>query len=288
MQSKRSIHKVEFYITNVCNLDCDQCNRFNNFKFRGHQSWSDYESQYQRWGELLDIKHLVVLGGEPLLNPELISWIKGLNKIWPQGLQIQTNGTRLNYVQDLYPLLIPNAVLRNWIGVSLHNQNDLLKIQQEIEKFLQPPITITYNDKILGSNITYKDKNNVTIAVWFQSFFEQSAVVSIAPGILSLHQSVPEKAHSKCSFVQWKCYHLVRGKFYKCGPAALFPEFDKQFELVLTDDDRKLINDYKPLTLDNYTEYADNFFETLDNPLPQCKFCPDYTKIVHIAPESKL
>ena len=53
--SRYVLDKVEFYITNVCNLNCDQCNRFNDYKFAGWQRWSDYEAIHQRWAELVDI-----------------------------------------------------------------------------------------------------------------------------------------------------------------------------------------------------------------------------------------
>ena len=36
------IPNIEFYITNVCNIACPQCNRFNNWNFKGHQIWKDY------------------------------------------------------------------------------------------------------------------------------------------------------------------------------------------------------------------------------------------------------
>lgn len=32
---------MEFYITNVCNLTCTGCNRFNNYKFKGFQRWTE-------------------------------------------------------------------------------------------------------------------------------------------------------------------------------------------------------------------------------------------------------
>ena len=82
MLSKRSLDKVEFYITNVCNLNCNHCNRFNNYNFTGWQRWSDYQADYEQWGKYLDIKHKVILGGEPLLNPDIIKWIQGIHKIW--------------------------------------------------------------------------------------------------------------------------------------------------------------------------------------------------------------
>jgi molybdenum cofactor biosynthesis enzyme MoaA len=86
--SKISFDRIEFYITNVCNLDCQDCNRFNDYNFTGWQSWADYAEDYRTWSERIDIKHLVLLGGEPLLNPTILDWISGLSKLWSSPLQI--------------------------------------------------------------------------------------------------------------------------------------------------------------------------------------------------------
>jgi hypothetical protein len=38
---KYHLSYAEFYITHVCNLNCPDCNRFNNYAFKGHQRWDD-------------------------------------------------------------------------------------------------------------------------------------------------------------------------------------------------------------------------------------------------------
>ena len=119
------LDKVEFYITNVCNLNCDQCNRFNDYKFAGWQRWSDYEDIYRRWASLVDVKHIVILGGEPLLNPSINEWIRGLADLWKKPVQILTNGTRLNHTPGLYETLLSwhsdPTIAKHWIGISVHN-----------------------------------------------------------------------------------------------------------------------------------------------------------------------
>jgi hypothetical protein len=57
---------------------------------------------------------------------------------------------------------------------------------------------------------------------------------------------------------------------------ALLPELDQQLDLAINDDDRRLLNSYQPLTLENFDSYHEEFFKKLDDPIPQCKFCPDY------------
>ena len=83
---KIKIPKAEFYITNVCNLTCSRCNRFNDHAFKGWQKWSDYEQSYKNWSEKIQIDQLVILGGEPLLNPSICQWIAGINSIFQKGV----------------------------------------------------------------------------------------------------------------------------------------------------------------------------------------------------------
>ena len=128
-------NKIEVYITNVCNLTCEQCNRFNNFDFKGWQRWSDHADQYQQWAKLIDLKSITILGGEPLLNPDIVSWVRGLNVTFGIGVQILTTGTRLNQVKGLYDAIAyarPRNGTRNSIAVSLHNLDDLDSLQQNI------------------------------------------------------------------------------------------------------------------------------------------------------------
>mgnify|MGYP000901469910 CR=1 FL=1 len=132
--SKLFIPKIEFYITNVCNLACNECNRFNDLKFTGTQLWKDYEAVYEEWAEHIDFEKIVILGGEPLLNPSIIEWIEGVHRLWPKyGKQVLTNATMLDRVKGLKDACINN---KTWIGISLHSERDLPEIEQRIEKFL--------------------------------------------------------------------------------------------------------------------------------------------------------
>ena len=285
---KRLIEKVEFYITNVCNLTCDHCNRFNNFNFKGWQRWSDHAQDYERWSEYVDFKQIVILGGEPLLNPDIGRWITGINRLWGP-VQVLTNGTMLNRVPNLYRHF--NGVHKNWLTISMHNtdfkQQD--KLFGEIEKFLKPPVRITQgrHNHSSGADYEFTDKNQVKVALWDATDFQNTSLVELENQSFTLHQSDPVKAHSVCGFVRHKNYHFIRGKFYKCGPVALLPEFDKQFNLDISQEDRALLTSYKPLSVDEYETRGDDFFAALDNPIEQCKFCPESFSVIKIAAITK-
>lgn len=274
-QKKITIPKIEFYITNVCNLTCSNCNRFNDYNFKGWQAWSDYEEIYTKWAQKIDIGHIVILGGEPLLNPSICDWISGINRVMNQEVQVLTNGTRLNHVPGLYEAIhnCPIPGKTNWIGISIHNASELDWYIDQVKKFMRGTVK-SHKENNIGADYFFIDENNVKVALWMQDKFVSAAVHTLPNGKLGLYNNDPEAAHSICSFAQWKCYHFIRGKLYKCGPVALFPEFDRQFDLELSATDRQLINSYRPLEVDEFDSRGTQFLSDLDNPIPQCKFCP--------------
>jgi len=278
---KITIPKSEFYINHICNLNCKGCNRFNDHNFVGHQLWQDYEQDLRKWGEYILIDQIVIMGGEPLLNPTLKDWVLGLNSIWPQALQILSNGTRINRVKGLYDLVnfpVGNSDFHgpNWIGISLHNSDDFDLILNEVRQFLVEPIQETTDRSLLrntGAEMQMIDANGVKVRFWQQNVFVQGAVVQGVNSRLTLRNNDPEMAHNSCAFAQFRCYHMIKGKIHKCGPVGIWPDFDDQFDLDLSPEDKQLIRQYEPLGVDEFETRAVDFFANIDNPIEQCKFC---------------
>ena len=285
-------NKVDFYITNVCNLTCDRCNRFNNHDFRGWQRWSDYQSQYEQWGKLVQLNSATIMGGEPFLNPTLGDWIAGINKIFDIDVQVLTNGTRFNQSRALYEKMLyrsPRTGAMNHIGVSLHNLADQEQMLADVRAFFPVPFTEHLKgspENIWNSDWFFIDKNGVTINVYKVNQFGASAIRPIHQQF-HLHNSDPTKAHDTCTFARFKSYHYIRGRLYKCGPVALMPEFDQQFALQISDQDRVLLNSYQSLGVDNFEKFGQEFFENLNKPIAQCKFCPETSTIKTITPIRK-
>jgi organic radical activating enzyme len=277
---KIKISKAEFYITNVCNLNCSRCNRFNDHAFKGWQKWSDYEQAYKNWSEKIQIDQVVILGGEPLLNPSICEWIAGINSAFQKGVQVLTNGTRLNKTPGFYEAIqhcsVPGET--NWIGISVHNSNELEWYLNEVKTFLKGELHWQDSNNA-GADYFVRDQNGVGVGVWLQDHFTNAAVHRLSNGQLGLYNNDPIEAHKVCCFAQFKNYHFIRGELYKCGPVALFPEFDQQFALDLSESDRELINSYHPLSIDEFDDLGVKFLSEIDNPISQCKFCPRNTDI---------
>jgi hypothetical protein len=269
-------NKVDFYITNVCNLTCQNCNRFNNYKFSGWQRWSDYADVYQQWSKQVKLTAITIMGGEPFLNPTLPDWVEGLNKTFGISVQILTNGTRLRQAGDLYSKMqyVESNGAMNSIGVSVHIPEEHDQLCEDIRYFLQGTVTELGPEENPWGCQRFVDSNGVAINVYLKDEFGPSALRLNYRKQLTVYRSDPILAHQNCAFAKWKSYHFIKGKLYKCAPVALLPEFDSQHPLPLSPSERTVLDSYRPLTVENYNEYANQFWETIDNPIPQCQFCP--------------
>jgi organic radical activating enzyme len=279
MAERILLDRLEFYITNVCNLTCNGCNRYNNYHFKGWTSWDEWAEDLERWSKYIDVRHPVILGGEPLMNRDIVKWVNGLRKLWPDhsGVQIQSNGTRIDRVRGLYDVLDPKE--GNWIGISIHNPDDKEEIFSRIRNFLTHPIRETADkNHPIGSDFQFYDANNTYVHAWMSNKFVQSNIIELDDGTFTVYNhDNPERAHEICTFRRFKNYHWINGRIYKCGPAALMPEFDRQHHFDISEEDRAIMHGYRGLSVDEFDERGHDFLAHIDDMIPQCKFCPqDY------------
>jgi hypothetical protein len=170
----------------------------------------------------------------------------------------------------------------------LHVPSEYEALDADIRAFLKGPVVVKLKgDNIWNSDWYYCDANGVVVNVYLKNEFGSSAIQLAQTGQRTLYNSNPVIAHSNCSFARFKAYHFIRGQLYKCGPVALLPEFDTQHPLLLTESDKELLNSYRPLTMDNFDSYHKEFFDNIDNPIPQCKFCPEQFNAKTIFPIRK-
>ena len=131
-------------------------------------------------------------------------------------------------------------------------------------------------NEVLDTHIlpqTFVDSNGVVVTLTNSNRFAESAI--IRGDNLRLHRSDPQKAIDVC--LSKYCHHFMNGKLYKCGTVALLPEFAKQFNLIVSQDENKLMNSYEPATVFDSDKKFANFIENLSSgaPIPQCQFCTE-------------
>lgn len=146
-QKPYKLKYCNFYITNVCNLNCTNCNRYNNFAFKGHFKWAEVADSYAKWAEILDVTEFGILGGEPLLHPEFETWVTEIAKLWPDALiGIVTNGTQLEAKRDMLRQLLADYNIK--FDVSCHNKYELDDMRKNVIALLDTPYSVEIENDI--------------------------------------------------------------------------------------------------------------------------------------------
>jgi len=141
-----TLELVEFYINHTCNMDCTGCIYFNNYRFIGYQKWHDYADIYAEWSKKLDIDRWTILGGEPTLNKDLLLYIRGLKKLWPNSkCALITNGSfPSKFNKELYQALLESNMS---VEIGLHNINRRQTVMDMITSWLIHPLSIERTPK---------------------------------------------------------------------------------------------------------------------------------------------
>jgi hypothetical protein len=140
-KSRSQLYYSEFYITNVCNFNCDNCNRFNNYSFAGNYQWKHYAEIYQQWAEVLDLNTWAIMGGEPMTNPDYIDWMLGVAGLWPDSTgEFVTNGHYLRSDNTDFYQAIKSTQGQVRLAISLHNNTRVETVLAMLQDWMQGPI----------------------------------------------------------------------------------------------------------------------------------------------------
>lgn len=162
----KSVGSITFYITNVCNLNCQDCSYLNNYPVKGHQRWADNAAHCERWSQRFDPVLITVLGGEPMSNPDFLKWIHGIADLWPYAeIRVVSNGTMFDRWPTLYDEILPYRGRVN-ISISGHNEHKKQAELATIRAFLRGPIQ--RKDKANELNVWrwYKIYGQIKDASW--------------------------------------------------------------------------------------------------------------------------
>lgn len=98
------LHRLLFHVTDHCNLNCKGCTHFSNISPQRFIDPEDYRRQMSRLTHVFsDITEIFLLGGEPLLHPQLESFIETTRAAYPHSrINVMTNGVLVPRMRDSF------------------------------------------------------------------------------------------------------------------------------------------------------------------------------------------
>ncbi len=124
LRRKPLLHHFEIHITDHCNLNCKGCGHFSNLCRPSLVTRERYDSDLVSMARLFEVEQIFLLGGEPLLHPDVAEFVRIARTRFPASrLYLLTNGTLVTRMSeefwealaetetillcDLYPVDLP-------------------------------------------------------------------------------------------------------------------------------------------------------------------------------------
>lgn len=101
LRAKPTLHHFEIHVTDHCNLNCRGCAHFSNISPPWFADPEAFRSDMQVMGRLFRVDQIYVLGGEPLLHPDLVRFLDISREVFPETrIYLLTNGLLLTKMPD--------------------------------------------------------------------------------------------------------------------------------------------------------------------------------------------
>lgn len=252
---------LETMITQACNLSCHGCTNYSDLKHSGYVSWKEGKQSLEQWLQVIDIPDFGIIGGEPLINPEVTEWLTGVRQLMPHAqIRFTTNGELLHKYPDLIKLChdLGNMVFK--ISVHRHNTKTEEAISKILESYNWQPITEYGIHRFVTSN-NFK----------FQVNRPQVFVKTYKNNYANMKPwgSNPDESFNVC--IQQTCPLMYRNRIYKCSTQGLLAD-TLQF-LNITDGEWDQYKNFG-IGLDSSYSEIETFVNNFGKPAPVCSMCP--------------
>lgn len=238
----KSTLQFEIHLAEHCNLNCKGCDNFSPLAEKTFPSFNSLEKDFYRIKELFsnNCTHILLLGGEPLLNPEIVKYMELSRNCFPSAtVTIVTNG-----------VLFPKMSEQFWQSCKLYN------IELSVSKYPLNNECYSFGEKKsneLGINHYY---NNTDTKTMYKNPFSLDKIHDPNTNFILCH-----KANN--------CVTLKNGRLYTCTLIPNIVHFNKYFKTDL----QVLEND----GIDIYNaNSAEQILEFLAKPTDFCKYCNLY------------
>lgn len=227
-------------IVDHCNLNCKYCDHFAPLAEEKYVDIDNLERDFRRIAYLVKLDALGLMGGEPLLHPQLPEILNMSRRIFPHTrISIFTNAILLDKQNEVFW----KACRKNNINIGISRY----------------PINIDFN-----TIFSISKENNVNVFLYSGTVNSPKTMFKLGLDLQGTQNA------AEMSKICWQnkggCSFLGDGKFYQCTTAGQIHRLIKYFNLDIKVTDEDYIDIYK---IRKGQEIID-FYKKV---IPFCKYC---------------
>ncbi|SHE33337.1 radical SAM protein [Schwartzia succinivorans] len=231
--------KLQTHIVEHCNLKCKGCYHFSSLAKEEYLDLKEYERDIKQLSILFEgnIEEILLLGGEPLLHPEVEQFFYITRKFLKKGkIRILTNGLLLFKMSDAF-----------WESIKITNS------ELWVTKY---PVNFDYDKAV-----EYANTRGVKL-----SFFTEEPVRTLGHQPLDLAGKRDYINNFLGCYRANNCIDLKHGKVFSC----IIPAEIKPFSEYFNTDFEIGPDDYVDIYAVNS---AEELLEKMERPMPFCRYC---------------
>ncbi|MCF8483237.1 MAG: radical SAM protein [Rhodospirillum sp.] len=254
---------LEMDIAHLCNLQCQGCMHYSNYTLPGIIPFERGGSWLREWAERVRPSEFTLLGGEPLLNPEVGRYVDQAARLWPEAKRLLvSNGLRLAQNAALLDILsATDTILR----ITIH-RDDAAYLDK-----LEPHVRLALEARDAGRIRLELIRSD---SYWYKTYRgEGEAMRPFTDG---------DSHASWSSCFNKLCKTLRDGALWKCPPLAFLPLAAEKLNLTAVRDWDPYLA-YRPLPLDAEDDALLRFF--VEEDVPACAMCPAKLEGTQFRPE---
>jgi len=233
------VHSLEYPITEHCNLRCANCDHASPILNERFAALERFSSDLKAVAPFMRADDLRILGGEPLLHPQLLDFLRIARTVGISNtITLVTNGVLLHQA----PPELWSLIDRLWVSV-------------------YPKVTLRLD--LESIRVLCKQHGVLPDIRMIESFHQ--TIVNHKNGNPALVQRV----YDRCKLAhEWMCYTLYDGYFYKCAPAPFLAK-----RLARRGLSPGPASDGVKLTFDPELREQLRAYLSCEQPLEACSYC---------------
>jgi organic radical activating enzyme len=251
------IPHLEWHVTHSCNFTCQGCGHYTNDGYREDIDIKTLEKWYSAWNTRIRPTQLCMLGGEPLLNKNLVDIIYMTKDIWnikdDQEFELISNGLLFDRNSELPRALIDTQCI---LTITKHSEDpNYVRLFDKAINFIEE------------SGVTYRihDASNY----WLKTYTGHGC--SIEP----IGSDDYKASWNNCPAGQ-ENFILQDSKIYKCAALAYLPVQKQRYGNKLSAKWDPYLK-YIPLSPDATDLDVLEFFTRTAEPV--CSMCPKHKNL---------